>query len=292
MNTLKNLLHLSLFFILLLGFGQTQKENQQHFVQNQNQQEEDNCFKAEPSIKLQEENIVIPQKKLEAAIIGGSGAIGRLLVDQICESDNWQTLYVIGRRKLDSWDECINKGKLKLFIEKDLDILKQTEKWEILKNVDSFFCALGSRVKMGEDEFVKTDYWYPNYFADLAVKFGIPHYSLVSSIGANSSSWFLYMRTKGQVEETLKQKNLKGLSIFQPGVLLNRNNDFRIGEKIIAYVPFLSKIESKDLALALRLEAEQKIKEFKKMNNFENKIRVYDNQQILYLLGNKQNEEL
>jgi len=45
-------------------------------------------------------------------------------------------------------------------------------------------------------------------------------------------------------------------SIHHPGVILNRDNDVRFGESIIKYVPFVPKIESKDLAKALRIEAE------------------------------------
>lgn len=44
----------------------------------------------------------------------------------------------------------------------------------MLKNVDLFICALGSRVDRGEEEFVKTDYTYPLYFADLAQEFKAP----------------------------------------------------------------------------------------------------------------------
>lgn len=47
----------------------------------------------------------------------------------------------------------------------------------------------------------------------------IPHYLLVSSMGSNPNSWFLYPKTKGQVELELAQKQLKLLTIFRPGLL-------------------------------------------------------------------------
>lgn len=59
------------------------------------------------------------------------------------------------------------------------------------------FCTLGTRTKMGEEVFRKVDYTYPLWGADLALNFNIPHYSLCSSMGADSKSWFLYMKTKG-----------------------------------------------------------------------------------------------
>lgn len=45
-------------------------------------------------------------------------------------------------------------------------------------------------------------------------------------------------------------------SVFRPGVLLNRVNDTRFGEKIVSCIPFLKKIECKDVAKALRIQAE------------------------------------
>jgi hypothetical protein len=55
--------------------------------------------------------------------------------------------------------------------------------------------------------------------ADIALKNGIPHYLLVSSIGADEKSWFLYPRTKGEVERDLRAKKLPLLTIFRPGLL-------------------------------------------------------------------------
>jgi len=46
------------------------------------------------------------------------------------------------------------------------------------------------------------------------------------------------------------------LSIFKPGAILNRDNDSRFVEKLLKYIPFVSKIEGNDLAKGLRLEAE------------------------------------
>jgi len=73
---------------------------------------------------------------------------------------------------------------------------------------------------------------------------------------ANPSSWSLYLRVKGEAEEALKELKLPHLSIFQPGLLLNRRNDYRFVEKFLSIVPFIPKIEAKDVARSLRVEAE------------------------------------
>jgi hypothetical protein len=59
-------------------------------------------------------------------------------------------------------------------------------------------CVLGVRSgKHGEETFVKVDKTYPLLCADIVIRNKIPHYLLVSSVGGDASSSFLYMRTKG-----------------------------------------------------------------------------------------------
>ncbi len=45
----------------------------------------------------------------------------------------------------------------------------------------------------------KVDFDYVVKFARLAKEQNIDNFHLVSSAGANSKSWFLYMKTKGEV---------------------------------------------------------------------------------------------
>ena len=124
----------------------------------------------------------------------------------------------------------------------DLQSLK-----EELAGYHAFICTLGTRTKVGEAEFTKVDLTYPLEFAKLGRELGVPHYLLLTSMGANFKSLFLYMRVKGQVEEAIKQLRFPKLSIYRPGLLLNREHDHRIGEKIASYIPFISKIEAADV---------------------------------------------
>ena len=50
------------------------------------------------------------------------------------------------------------------------------------------------------------------------------------------------------------KKNVNYISILKPGIILNRDNDDRLGEKIIAYMPFYPKITSKDIAMAMLVD--------------------------------------
>ena len=75
-------------------------------------------------------------------------------------------------------------------------------------------------------------------------------------MGADPKAFLLYARTKGMIEEAVKGLNFPVYSVFRPGLLLNREHDDRFVEKIAQYIPFIPKIEAKDLARAMRIEAE------------------------------------
>ena len=70
-------------------------------------------------------------------------------------------------------------------------------------------------------------------------------------MGADATSWFFYMKTKGEVERDIKKVGIQHLAIYKPWLLLNRDNDSRVGEKIGSFIPFISKIESSDVGLAM-----------------------------------------
>ena len=61
---------------------------------------------------------------------------------------------------------------------------------------------------------------------------------------------------------------------------MNRENDSRLLEKCIKYIPFMPKIQTKDLAQALRLEAEN-LHALKKSRDSPV---IYNNKQILQIL--------
>ena len=57
---------------------------------------------------------------------------------------------------------------------------------------------------------------------------------------ANPSSWFLYLRVKGEAERDLFTKHIPSIAIHKPGALLNRRNA-PFGEKVGAWIPFSQK---------------------------------------------------
>jgi hypothetical protein len=199
--------------------------------------------------------------KLNALIIGGSGACGRELIDYILDSPNYESITVLSRRKISRW-ENLNETKLKKLIyieignlDDILDFEKNSEGYKKLipeinsNKYNTLFCCLGSRVS--RPDFKKVDFDFVVASAKLAELLKIYHFLIISSQSANSNSWFNYLKTKGQADDEIIKRDIPCISILRPGVILDRDNDFRFGEKVMKYTPFFNKIYSKDLGLAI-----------------------------------------
>ncbi len=194
-------------------------------------------------------------RQLSVAIIGGSGACGRELVPRLASNPRFKKIRIFTRRVLDEWKTMPNRDKLEIVTIPSPDGMKDWDKTR-LEGMDTCFCCVGGRTKDGITAFRKTDYDYYVEFGQLAKAAGVPHYSVVSTMGASSSSWFKYLRVKGLAEEAIKGLGMPRASIFRPGMLLGRRNDSRLGEKIAAYIPFIPKVEVGTLAANMVKDAE------------------------------------
>lgn len=199
--------------------------------------------------------------KLNALVIGATGAVGRELIDILIDSEKWISITIVTRRLIDRWEKIKDDKKSKLIFiqEKDLEFINNNT--EELKNkftktyYSTVFCCIGSNLKGGKEEYYKIHYTYISYISDFCEKMDIPQLSLVSGMGADSNSLFFYPKTKGQSEENIMNKNIKQVSIFRPGMLINRDNDYRFIETFMYYIPFLPKISAIDVAKVLINEA-------------------------------------
>ena len=194
---------------------------------------------------------IIDGTKLKIAIIGATGAIGKEIIDAAKQSTFVEALYLIVRKPLEEWKQEDFKPQLNVIQKENFDDLSDVG--EQLKDVgiDTFMCTLGTQTKHGKETYIKVDYQYPLNFAQLAKDLGIPNFCLLTSSGACSKSPFFYLKTKGQTEDAIKALELPQLSIFQPGLLLNRRNDDRTVENLAAYIPFISKIEASVLGIGM-----------------------------------------
>jgi hypothetical protein len=199
---------------------------------------------------------------MNTIVIGGTGAVGRKLIEFLCKDPNYSKIYIPCRRELDEWANYSEEYRNKMVIIKidNLDFLggtkEELEEKLGTEKFDSIFNCLGSRTHNGVEELTKVDKTYAINCAEICEKLDIPHYSLVSSRSADKDSCIIYLKIKGEAEEEVKTKNVSYLDIFEPGFLQNRDNDCRCGEWCMQYLccccsccyPF---IECSDVAKAL-----------------------------------------
>jgi nucleoside-diphosphate-sugar epimerase len=158
-------------------------------------------------------------------VIGGTGATGKQLLNQLLQNQNCELVTSIGRKPV---LDGAKKDKLVDIVVESLADLSSTEKsWE---GNDVFFNCIGTTRQRagGAKEFIHIEAGISNEAAKMASNAKIHHASLVSAKGANHKTWakdwihpLLYMRTMGQKEQTiLSNFSFNHVSIFKPGMLI------------------------------------------------------------------------
>lgn len=165
---------------------------------------------------------------MSAFVLGSTGLVGKLILAECSTSPQFTSVTTVSRRQPEE-----TSTKLKAIVETD------TKKWpEIIANASSsvFFSAFGTTRKAAgsADKFVEIDYGINYEAAKAAKEAGVDTFVLISSAGANASSFLLYPRTKGELERDVIALKFKRTLIFRPGMLLGERGEGRGGMEQIA----------------------------------------------------------
>ena len=149
-------------------------------------------------------------------------------------------------------------GRLIQHVE-DLDTISEERVKELCSGSNAFFCCLGTtRRQAGSAQaFFHIDCEIPARLAQIARDSGVSFASLVTSTGANPNSWFLYLRTKGEIEERLKNMGYNHVSIWRPGLLDRGEENRRFVEKM--GMVFARAMPVEDVAKAMLQDALDRI---------------------------------
>ena len=135
--------------------------------------------------------------------------MGKDLVKVLLSDSRYEKIITFTRRPLE-----IENPKLESHI---IDFDKPGE-WQHLVKGDVLFSALGTSLKQAgsKEAQYKVDHDYQLLFARAARKNGVSHMVFVSSLGADKSSRFFYMKLKGIIERDLEALHFPGLTILRP----------------------------------------------------------------------------
>ena len=208
---------------------------------------------------------------MHALVLGGTGASGQEIVKLLLNDSHFSRISIFVRRKVD-----IEHEKLDIH---QIDFSRLNEYKDLVKG-DILFSALGttkSDAGSKEKQYL-VDYTYQYEFAKMASDNGVPHYSLISSLGANKHSLFFYPKIKGELEESVKLLPFNTIQVFQPPSLIRQTELMRTAEKLsvkffnrltaLGVLKSLKPLNVKDLALKMIKEA--KSSQLDKINVFSN----------------------
>jgi len=164
-----------------------------------------------------------PATSRSAVVAGGTGLVGRSLLQLLGESDSYDRVTTLVRRVV-----ATPPGVTSLQV--DFERLDEVA----LPAVDDAFCCLGTtrRAAGSAVAFRRVDFDYIVAFARLAKRAGAQRFLLVSSVGASARSPLLYSRTKGECEDAIKAIGFTTVVILQPSILVGVRAEHRGGEAL------------------------------------------------------------
>nr|XP_040017240.1 oxidoreductase HTATIP2 isoform X1 [Gasterosteus aculeatus aculeatus] len=179
---------------------------------------------AAADMKNLEENF--RQQNKSCFILGASGESGKMLLQELLESNIFSKITLIGRRRLAFEDDAHEN-----LIQEIVDFEKLEDYAAAFQGHDVGYCCLGTtKAKAGTEGFIRVDHDYVLKSAELAKAGGCSQFHLESSRGADKNSNFLYLKVKGQVEAEIEALGFDRLAIYRPGVLLVDRQESRPAE--------------------------------------------------------------
>jgi uncharacterized protein YbjT (DUF2867 family) len=162
-----------------------------------------------------------------ALVVGATGATGKLVLEKLLLSDEFDKIYTLSRR-----DVFPQNSKLNSFIVnfENLDSFHFPEGIEI----DQLYFCYGTTLKKagGKEAFKKIEGEFSQKILKLATRSKVHRVLLISSLGANENSAVLYNQIKGKIETFATELRFPELVIFRPSLLLTEREELRVGELI------------------------------------------------------------
>ena len=160
-----------------------------------------------------------------ALIIGSTGLIGSELLDTLLESPAYDKVITFVKR---------DTGKTHAKLTQHIIDFDKPESYQNLVVGDDFFCTIGTTIKKAgsKEAFRKVDFGYPQQFATFALKSNVKQFLTISSLGADKASGNFYLKTKGEIEDFLKNSSFESVAVLRPSLLLGDRKEFRLGEKL------------------------------------------------------------
>ena len=157
-------------------------------------------------------------------LVGATGAVGQAVLAQALADPRVAEVVALTRRPLAAASRLTN-------VVVDFGNLAGDEPWW---KVDAVVCTLGTtrRAAGSNEKFVAVDRDLPLLIARLARAAGATRFALTSALGADAASGNFYLRTKGEVEDAIRQLGYPGYTVVRPALIDADRVERRPGEHL------------------------------------------------------------
>lgn len=163
------------------------------------------------------------RRRRHALVAGGTGLVGSALLDLLALDPRYQQVTSLVRRAV------AERPPVRSVVVSFDDLDRAA-----LAGVDDAYCCLGTtrRAAGSAQAFRHVDYGYVLAYARAAKRAGARRFLLVSPVGANPRSRFLYPRVKGEVEAAIQTLGFPVMVILRPSFLRGQRAQARTGEAV------------------------------------------------------------
>jgi uncharacterized protein YbjT (DUF2867 family) len=157
-------------------------------------------------------------------LVGATGAVGQTLLLQALAHPDVGKVVALTRRPITPHPKLLNQVI-------DFQSIPVEAPWW---QANAMLCTLGTTIRQAKtaENFRFVDYELVKRFATLASQHDVSCFVLNSSMMADPKAAGLYLRTKGEAEEAVKQSGIQSVVIARPGLLDSQREEFRLGEEI------------------------------------------------------------
>ncbi|CTQ51370.1 NAD(P)H-binding protein [Jannaschia donghaensis] len=169
---------------------------------------------------------------MNIVMIGATGAVGGHCAGVLARD---ATLTTLGRRTVDGLAAT----------QHTIDLADPASYAAHLAGQDAAICCLGvgEPSKVSRDTLRRIDHDIPLAFAIACQAAGVRGFSILSSVGAHAGSRNFILRTKGQLEDGLRDLAFERISLFHPSMILTPTNRYGFTQAVtLAVWPWLTPI--------------------------------------------------
>ena len=208
-----------------------------------------------------------------AVVLGATGAVGSALVRELLAAPAWASVTIFVRRPTATFAGARGLEKLSEHV-MHVDHLEHEVAGELALRrraqlgAAAAFCTLGvgEPSTVSRAELQRVDVGIAGAFARGCRMAQVPHFSLLTAVGANRTSPLHYLRVKGEIESLVGSLEFGRASFFRPSLLVTRTLRYGFKDRVSQTIfPRLSRflpsryreITVEQLASAMRINAEQ-----------------------------------